>query len=69
MKNIRIINGIAYITKEVKGMSCVGCILRNADNTCKINIAAHRKCVDNGNYETTYIFVGILNPFNKIKFV
>jgi len=69
MKNIKIINGISYIRKKVKGMSCAGCILQNPDKSCKIHISVHRKCVDSGNYEVTYIFVGILNPFNKIKLV
>ena len=72
MNDVKLIKGILYTRKKVKGISCNGCTFENPnDKTCKINMSVFDKCVDEDNYnryEESYIITGIAF-YTKLKII
>ena len=72
MDDTKLIKGILYRRKKVKGISCSGCIFENSnDQTCKMSVSIFDKCVDENDihrYEESYIIIGV-GFYNKLKII
>ncbi len=72
MNDVKLIKGVLYTRKKIKGLSCNGCIFENPnDQTCKMNISIFDKCIDINDperYKESYIITGV-GFYTKIKII
>lgn len=72
MSDTKLIKGILYRRKKVKGISCSGCIFENSnDQTCKMSVSIFDKCIDKNDpdrFKESYIIIGV-GFYNNLKII